>query len=218
MANFNNVLCGCYQCNDHGVPIRGCCKSCLKADARDDSLKKRGFARFERQVVDIAGFKPASPEQMAEWMAWLSSPAATAAHERLALEKKAALNSWGSYKFDLLRMEKHLDGMWPEEQKKYMIGPMWTAYMHFGNGQQELLKSYDSVKKNIKTDEEYDVAEEAYKTLLQHVNTHGQLISEMPSHEHKRPVKTSVAPPGKGRRTKRRDAEVERSAIAVGSD
>jgi hypothetical protein len=216
MANFNNnILCGCRKCNDYSVPMRGCCESCLKEDARDDWFEQRGFARFEPQVVDTTGFKPASREQIAEWAAWLSSPEAAAAHERLALEKKAALNAWGDYKFDPLRMEKHLAGMWPEELPKFTNGPMWTAYVHYGEGQKTLQKSYDSVKKEIKTDEDYDKAEKAYKTLLTHVNTHGQLIREMPKHEHKRPVQTSVAPTHVGRRAARR-LQVD-SAIAAGS-
>jgi hypothetical protein len=199
------VLCGCQKCKDHGVPFRGCCQSCLKEEARDNALEDRGFARFEPLVVNDAGFRPASRSQIAEWTAWLSSAEAAATFERSALKKAAALKDWGDYKFDPLRMEKFLDNyVWPKEHPEYMSGPMWTAYMHFGKEQRELLKSYNLVKKNIRTNEDYNRAEEAHKALQSHVDKHGQLIREVPGCEHKKPVKTSVAPQHVGRRAARR--------------
>lgn len=224
MADWRHVLCGCPKCNDDKAPEWWLCQPCLKAAAYEDMLEERGFARFE-PVEEISagcesvmrGFKPASREQIAEWTAWLSSPEAAAASERLALEKKAALRAWGDYKFVPCRMEKHLDGMWPEELPKYTTGPMWTAYVHYGKEQHGLLGFYESVKKEIKTDEDYDTAEKAYKTLLAHVNTHGQLIREMPGHAHKKPVKTVAAATHVGRRAARRALQVD-SAIAAGCD
>jgi hypothetical protein len=236
---WRRTLCACNKCfsrSDHfDCHAAHRWARCNKVDSYEKMLEERGFARFEPEVEEISAgkapvsreFKPASREQIAELAAWLSSPEAAAAaerlalekkaaHERLALEKKAALEAWGGYKFDPCRMEKLLDGMWPEELTEFTNGPMWTAYVHFGKEQKTLQESYDSVKKNIKTDEDYDVAEKAYKALQSHVNTHGQLIREMPSHEHKKPVKTSIAPTHVGRRAARR-LQVD-TAIAAGSN
>lgn len=212
MANFNNVLCGCPKCNDDKAPEWWLCQPCLKAEARNNWLEERGFARFEPQVVDIVGFKPASREQIAEWAAWLSSPEAAAAHERLALKKKEALKTWGDYMFVPGKMEDLLESMLSGEKEKYKQGPMWVSYVHFGKEQKTLQESYDSVKKNIKTDEDYDKAEKAYKALLAHVNTHGQLIREMPKHSHKKAVKTSVAATHVGRRAERRARNVSETS------
>lgn len=212
---------------------------CLRWQAREHMLKERGFARFET-VDNSAGtvsatreFKPATAAQIAEWSSWLeswmSNPEICAAWERAAQEKKyeniekvyrlrIARRAWTNHKFDVFRMEWLLDGMWPEERKEFMAGPKMEAYVHFGRMQRWLLLFYDSVKENIKTDEDYDKAEEAYKALLHHVNTHGQLIREMPGREHKKPVKAVAAPTHVGRRAARRAALVERSALAVEAD
>lgn len=220
---------------------------CLRWQARTHMLEERGFARFET-VDNSAGtvsatreFKPATDAQIAEWSSWLeswmSNPEICAAWERAARKRKfedkwkqvmeslnrnildkLARRAWTDHKFDVFRMEWLLDGMWPEERKEFMDSPKMRAYVSFGRMQHMLLRSYDSVKENITTDEDYNEAEEAYKALLRHVTTHGQLIREMPGREHKKPVKAVAASSHKGRRALRREAQVERSALAVEAD
>lgn len=179
---MDTILCGCQKCQVPCAPFRGCFESCLKEDAYDEKLKKRGYARFE-PPADDAGFIPASQAQIDAWTRWLSTPDAAAAVEFVHCMEQAP--TYSNYKFDVVAMEKHADNLWPGHKEDFLLSSMWLAYQLYMREQHELKKAYDSVKKNIKA---YEAAEEAYKALLQHISVHGQLIREMPKHEHKKLV------------------------------
>lgn len=164
-------------------------------------MEERGYARFEPRPID-AGFRPATKEQIEEWASWLSTPEAAAAAERVDSLEASAVAAYNNYKFSVKDMEMYVNNMYPDSKSTFLSGRMWLAYTFYAKEQRELLNAYDSATINIKTDEAYDKAEKAHKALLQHVNTHGQLIRELPKHEHKKFVPAS-APPKKGRRAKR---------------
>jgi hypothetical protein len=190
------INCGCLKCNVPCAPFRGPFETCLRQDAYEKKLEERGYARFEPLAAMDVGFIPATPQQIAGWASWLSTPEAAHAAELLNFAESSP--AYKTHRFDVVAVERHVDNLFPEEKANFLIGPMWLAYQLYMREQHELKKAYDSVKKNIKTDEAYETAEEAYKTLLQHINTHGQLIRELPEYEHKKPVQP--APPAKLRR------------------
>lgn len=190
------VDCGCLKCSVYCAPTRGCFDYCLREYDYTEKMKARGYARFEDLATMDTGFRPATQEQLDEWTSWLATPDARSAATLVHFEENAPL--YNTYKFDVAAMERHADNLWPEQKSNFLLSSMWLAYQLYMKEQHELKKAYDAVKKNIKTDEAYEKAEDAYKTLIQHINMHGQLIRELPEYEHKRPM--LVAPPTNLRR------------------
>jgi hypothetical protein len=164
-------------------------------------LFKRGWKTLKGDLQETT-FKPASKAQIAEWTAWLSSPEAKVAHNALLAEKAMAKDMWKSHKFSVLQMERHLDSMWPMQKAEYKLGTMYMAYTTYADEQNNLLLEYNSVKKNSKFD--CGKVDEAYNALINHINTHGQLIEEIPKHDHKNVSNGSNTPTKVGRRAARR--------------
>jgi hypothetical protein len=133
-------------------------------------------------------FKPATTQQLNDWSSWLSSPEAVAAEQRVAALEGVARKMWGTRKFVRSSMESHAAGLWPHERAEFMVGPLWVAYTTFKDEQRALLRAYTSCKTRVKTDADYDAAEDAYTTLLKHMNTHGELLPEPVKHDHKKPA------------------------------
>lgn len=243
-TNMDNILCGCNNCNDHGATFHGILDRCLRVLKYENDLWEKGISRLEGKDVKVKKpepvkeFKPASQAQIDGWIEDLKkmkefyeTPEGKAAWETRVKEEAAekvrrakhiedAIKSQETVKFDVLEREKWLnERVWPDELQEYMQNsPTWIAYMHYGKEQNTLLASYLSLKDNIKTNEDYDKAEKAYKALLNHINQHGDLIRDIPKHSHKKPVKTVAAPTHVGRRAARRALQVERSATEVESD
>lgn len=225
-----NILCGCQHCKEHGAPTRGILDPCLHVLKYEDDLWEKGISRLEGKDVEVKKpepvkeFRPASRAQIDGWIEdlkkmkeYYETPEGKAAWEKRA-EKEAAeemrrtkhiedaIKSHEECKFDVLDMERRLnERVWPEERPEYMdTDSTWIAYVHYGKEQNALLDTYNTLKNNIKTNEDYDKAEKAYQALLKHINVHLVLIRTIPKKSHKKPVKTSVAPKHVGRRAARR--------------
>ena len=187
---------------------------CERTIAYDKYLDQQAKYRLGLEIKP--GFKPASPAQVAEWASWLASPEAASAAQRNSEVESQGKREWKNHKFDPVVMERHIHGMWPQERSRFMIGPMYLAYMAFANEQRCAKKDYAAKAASIKTVEDYDSAEQAYKTLLAHVNEHGE-IYKIPKKTHKKP--TEVAPEGPkklGRRAARKARnESEKSEAAT---
>ncbi len=213
--DWEKESCGCAKCypdnywDPKKVPEFG---QCYKKIAYEAQLEVKAKQRFSPEV-DMTGFKPASREQIAEWQAWLSSSGAAEAHEELIKTTEAAMRAWKDYKFDPVAMEHHVGGMWPAEQAKYKLGPMWTAYDNYGKEQYKLLKAYNAIK-DTKSEKEFDKAENAYNGLMKHIREHGDivLLKDM-TKQHKQPSKAELtAAPKLGRRAARKLRNVSESS------
>jgi hypothetical protein len=195
----------CSKCNGKDFPTRGCPDYCINKQKYEAQLKDRGYARFEPEATD-AGFRPATKQDIRVWVQYWSSPEGQAAARRVDSMIAAAKAGYRGHKFDVLSMEGYLDQyVWPSQMAEHFLGPEWLAYEAFGKEQRELKIAYDLVKNNIRTNEAYNKAEEAYKALLSHINTHGQLIREKPNREHKKLIEEKVSAPKElGRRAQRK--------------
>lgn len=162
-----SINCGCLKCNVPCAPSG----TCLRRNAYEEKLEKRGYGRCEELATMDVGFRPATQEQIEDWASWLSTPEAASAAELLHFAANSP--AYETYKFKVAAMEEHLDNLFPEDKANFLIGPMWLSYQHYMKEQYELKKVYDSVKA--------DEVEEAYKAILQHINVHGQLIREIPN-------------------------------------
>ena len=224
------ILCGCQHCGQHGAPIRGILDPCLHVLKYEDDLWEKGVSRLEGKDVEVKKpepvkeFRPASQAQIDGWIEDLKkmkkfyeTPEGKAAWETRAKEEadkkkrrekhiEDAIKTHENTQFDIVEREKWLaERVWPEERSDYMNNdPMWIAYMYYGNKQNALLATYNSLKDNIKTNEEFDKAEKAFQSLNKNISAHGQLIRTIPKKSHKKPVKTSAAPTHVGRRAARR--------------
>lgn len=197
VEDWEKEECGCAKCYPHNYwdsKKSLLTSKCYKTIAYEAQLEANAKTRFS-SYIDMAGFKPASREQIAEWTTWLSSSDAIEAEKTVAEQTDAAMRTWRDYKFDPVTMENHIGSMWPAEQKKYKLGPMWTAYDTYGKEQYELLKTYGSVKD-----------ETTYNNLMKHIRDHGNIIllKDM-SKKHSEPLKEAVAKaPTLGRRAARK--------------
>jgi hypothetical protein len=146
-------------------------------------------------------FKPATTLQLNAWCEWLSSPEALKAERQLAHLEKTSREAFATRKFVCKSMEAHCASMWPDEKATFMLSPLWMAYASFKAEQDCLLKTYTSVCKRTNQCEE---AEDAYKNLLKHIHTHGELIDKIPSCPTKKPSQPTNDTPHVGRRAQRK--------------
>lgn len=203
--HWEKTYCGCMTCFHKGyydpkkVPPSG---RCYKAIAYDSVLEQ--LARERIGLAIKPGWKPASSAKLAEWASWLTSKEAAEAAERLSAKESQGKRNWNTYKFNPVAMERHIQGMWPHEQSHFKTGPMYLAYMAFSRKQWSAKEDYVAKAASIKTMEDYDNAEEAYKTLFAHVNDHGDICG-MPKKTHKKPAEATPEGPKKmGRRAARK--------------
>jgi hypothetical protein len=203
----------CSKCNGKDFPTRGCPDYCINKQKYEAQLKDRGYARFEPEATD-AGFRPATKQDIRVWVQYWSSPEGQAAARRVDSMISAAKAAYKSHKFDVLAEEAYKDQyVWPSQMAEYLLSLRWLAYEAFGKEQRELKKTYDSVKNG-----DYDKAEDVFKTLLDHVNTHGQLIREVPKREHKKFIEEPSAHKGVGRRAARKLNNSENSTKYIPCD
>lgn len=175
---------------------------CERTRAYSEYLDRQANYRLGLEIKP--GFKPASPAQIAEWATWLASPEAASAAQRNSEVEKQGKRDWKNHKFDPVTMERHIHGMWPHERSRFMTGPMYLAYKAFAEEQRIAKEDYVAKAASIKTMEDYDKAEQAYKKLLDHVKDHGE-IYKLPKKTHKKP--DEAAPEGPkhvGRRAARK--------------
>lgn len=208
-ADWEKVDCECARHWDKGdyihmyTPDPYDWRYCQKADAYVAMLEARSMDRFKPETT-MVGFRPASEKQIAEWMAWLSSEKAAAAHKRVSSMEETATEAWNNYKFDPVSVEHNFSGMWPGEQTKFKNGPMWTAYTIFGKEQYALLAAYKKATV-VRSKEDYDRAEKAYNSLMKHIRDHGDLVMlDDKSKKHKMPQEIVAAPQKIGRRAARK--------------
>lgn len=219
---WEKTLCGCPVCWDkqsyfhkedaHNHWNKG---SCRKIEAYEAQLETKVKQRFS-PAVTMAGFKPASAAQIAEWTAWLSTPEAAKAHNKVVEMTETAMATWNNHKFNPVAMEHGLAGMWPAEKNKYMRSPMWVAYENYGKEQYELLNAYNKILTNgIKTKEDYIKADKLYKDLAAHINKHGRIITGALEKKHKLPEEKSTEAPKKGRRAMRAERNASDSSSST---
>lgn len=225
LEEWEKTYCGCTKCFHTGffdgkkVPPFA---RCYKAMAYDDVLAQLAQERLSPTVKP--GFKPASSAQIAEWKSWLDSPEATAAADRISATEnqgKEWIDNWNrresvKIKFNPVEMERRINEMWPDQRARFMIGPTYLAYMAYAKEQKSAKDDYVTKATNINTMADYDKAEHAYKTLLDHINRYGE-IYETPKKIHKKPTESGPDAPKKvGRRAARKARnESEKSEAAT---
>lgn len=158
-------------------------------------------------------FKPASSAQIAEWTAWLASSEALAAAETLSVTESQGKSNWDNHKFNTDDIQRHIKSMWPKEQALFMMGPMYLAYMTFLSEQRAAIKDYADKAKNIKTMEDYEKVDEAYKAIVAHINQHGEM-HEIPTKTHKKPTESNASNKMGRRAARRARNESEKSEAA----
>lgn len=210
--DWEKTSCGCPDCRDsqkYFDPDDGGKHwnkwSCRKLAAYNTAAEAKAKHHFSPEI-NMAGFKPASRAQIAEWKSWLASPDASNAGETLKNATQAALSAWVDHKFDPVAMERHISGLWPAEQKKLKASPMWTAYESYGKEQYELLKAYKAIKDEV-----------TYTSLVKHISAHGNIVLlKDTSRQHKQPSEeTSTRVPKLGRRAARKLRNSESSSGSI---
>ncbi len=244
LPSWRTLPCRCRTCKTledfaEGGPVKE--GPCLKDVARMDEWNWRAFQRVafplfplnDKLSLLIGMYRPA--EGLTKFVEMMEDMAKQASEdpefevklaERRAKEvanRAALMEEWKNYKFEPLSMEKTFQELkfTPKEREEFEHGPMVAAARLFAEEQRKLLESYDSVKNNIKTDEDYKTAEERYKAVLKHVKAHGKLLMEVPvpeKRDHEKPVEESVAPTHVGRRAARAARrESEKSTVVLKS-
>ena len=243
LPSWRTLPCRCRTCKmledfAEGGPVED--GPCRKDMARMEEWTKRAFQRVgsplfplnDKMSLFFGMYRPA--EGLTKFVEMVEDMLRQASEDpefevKLARQRKeevakraALMEEWKNCKFEPLSMEKAFqESVWPQERDEYERGPMVAASRLYAEEQRKLLESYDSVKKNIKTDEDYDYAEERYQAVLEHVKAHGKLLMKVPvpeKREHKKPVEESVAPTHVGRRAARaaRNAS-EKSTVVLKS-
>jgi hypothetical protein len=205
VEDWEKTYCGCNKCFrgaffDHKKqPPFG---RCYKIMAYDDYLAQE--AKYRLGIAIKPGFKPASSAQLAEWASWLASPEAAAAAKRNSKVENQGKKVYDDYHFNGVEMERYINNLWPREKAEFLIGSKYLAYLAFAKEQQKLINDYVAKAAKVKTIIGYDVAEDAYNTLSDHIKQHGE-IHEKPKKTHTRPTEAKRRTPKKmGRRAARK--------------
>ena len=181
-----------------------------------DKVLEQNAQYLVRPWTNPKPFTPASRDQIAMWESWIASPEAAQAIKSVSVMEADAKHAYSSTKFDPVHVARQLNSMFPKDLEKFQSGSYMRAFNIYKMEQLKLLDTYVASSKNIKTSQDYDVAEKAYKTLSTHVNSHGDIIMGVPIKQHKKPNEATASAPTKvGRRATRRatnEAEMNESS------